>query len=626
VVPRRRTLASLIALALLAGQAFAVARAACDGHPTPPQAPELTIYELRLAGGRRLVLNEALTAYSTGDTTYLPLGVLTRSLEFPIEVEPGERRASGWFLEPTRTFRLDLERCAVAVDGRRLDLQHSGVVADGTDLYIDTDILERWFPLELDAAPARLVVEITPREPLPIEQRLKRRARWGRVSTDRDDVSDYAGVDVPYRMWDWPFVDVTVEGRARHDEAGDRADGRYKVVGTGDLLSMHTNLAVSGTDRNGVQDVFLTMGRSDPDAGLLGPLAAREYAFGDIPMAQDPLIAGNTLGRGVTVSSYHPNRPEEFSRITLRGELPLGWDVELYQDDHLVDYQSGAERDRYDFTDVPLSFGRNRLRLVFYGPQGQVREQTVSRTIGPGMVRPGEQHYRLTAMKERTDERLGEQAPAKGRWLGSYEYGVNDVLSVGAGYKSLALDDGRHDYATANISTALSRIFTTLEYAKEIDGGHAASAQVSTFLGPLSLTAETARFHGFRSERTEEDGPGDLQARNELRLSNRFPPWHGLWFYLAGELRDEQWSQGDRHQLGSRFSVSGRRWRFTHNIDDSRVDTDSVSSEQTSHRILLSTRWGRTSLRGEVVQQLRPERELTSMGLSPAGVQVPIPS
>ncbi len=59
----------------------------------------------------------------------------------------------------------------------------------------------------------------------------------------------------------------------------------------------------------------------------------------------------------------------------MRGILPTGYEVELYRNDILVGSVRTAVNDQYEFLEVPVDYGVNVFRLVFYGPQGQRREE-----------------------------------------------------------------------------------------------------------------------------------------------------------------------------------------------------------------------------------------------------------
>jgi hypothetical protein len=72
------------------------------------------------------------------------------------------------------------------------------------------------------------------------------------------------------------------------------------------------------------------------------------------------------------------DQPTSFDRHTLQGDLPPGWDVELYYNEALVGFQQSRPDGKYSFDDQPLAYGPNEFRLVFHGPLGQLRVERQS--------------------------------------------------------------------------------------------------------------------------------------------------------------------------------------------------------------------------------------------------------
>lgn len=623
-MPVRR--APVAALACLLWASVPAPAAADCTDAGPAMAPEaMTIVQVRLEGPPELTLAAGMPAFDLADGLFLPLGELARHVEFAIEVEPSAGRAQGWFLEQARRFELDLADCRALVDGAGERLDGKRVTAHEGDLYVRLDALERWFPWRLAFDRSRLILAVDSTEPLPIERELARERRWRRLDGRRDEneTGDYPTAEVPYRWWDWPFLDLTVEGRTRRDHATGEHDAaaRYKLVAAGDLLGHNAEIAVAGDDRRSVSDTFVALGRTDPGGGLLGPLGARRYRLGDLGIPRDPLVGENTLGEGVTVSSFPLDRPQEYDNIDFRGELPIGWDAELYHNGRLVAFQSGSNDSRYDFTGVPLQFGRNRFRIVLYGPQGQVRERTVQRIVGPGMVRPGHQHYRVTALAE-DDAPVLPDGERMTRFKGAYELGVTDFLSLGAGLERLTLADGVHEYARLGVRTAGPGFFATLEGARERDAvdatdGRAVYGLLSTAIGPVNLSLETARFADFESERTLDPGLGLLQRRSRLRVDARGRP-AGAWsLYLGGELGRARWSRGDTADGSLRLSASGVGWSLSDVVEGRRQQLDGGEPQWTAfNSLLVSARAGRVSLRGRIRHELRPMERLRDAGVN----------
>ncbi len=340
-----------------------------------PADDDLLILQLQI---NDLVLSEGLTAYQIPSGVCLYLSEVTEALDFPISVRVDQVRAEGWFLHEDRTFVLDLMRNEVLIANRVADFDANRIERHPNGICVELTLLSSWFPVSFKPNLSNAFINLISWEPLPIEQRLAReKRRKGLRSGSTGDV-DYPRVEIPYQTFRWPAVDTFVDyqlSRENYDAIQERR-GRYNVLVIGDLLQMSGELFVSGDTEDTVSSARASLGRKDPAGGLLGLLDAKEFTVGDVATPETRLVATSRTGRGVSISSFPLDQPDEFDRITLRGDLPIGWEVELYRTGILLDFQLSQEDGRYEFLDVQLLFGRNELRLVFYGPQGQIREET----------------------------------------------------------------------------------------------------------------------------------------------------------------------------------------------------------------------------------------------------------
>ena len=110
-------------------------------------------------------------------------------------------------------------------------------------------------------------------------------------------------------------------------------------------------------------------------------------------------MSGSLQGTGVFVSTDRNRQNTDFDVVTIEGQSTPGWDVEIYSRGVLIDFGVVDELGRYRFEDVPLTFGNNVIRLVFYGPQGQVEERTETYSIARSFLKPGETTYQAGIVK-----------------------------------------------------------------------------------------------------------------------------------------------------------------------------------------------------------------------------------
>ncbi len=587
--------------------------------PKPVSRPDeqLLIFELRW---KDIVLNEAMIGYLDGARMLLPLGEVARSLDFSISVDPGAGMAQGWFLEPNRLFYLDVPRREVVVAGRR------GTVAKGMaelqidDIFVDSRMFAEWFPIDLRIDIPSLQIEAVGREPLPIAEREARAQRREALFGPRDgDRGAYTQMEMPpYRALSWPNVDLSTEHLYRkNDDGSDEYVGTYNVFATGDLLYLDSEVFVGGDDEHPFSDARLTFGRRDPDRGLFGPLGVTEFAGGDIFTPQVPLISRQQLGRGAEISSFPLLRPTEFDRITLRGDLPLGWEVELYRNEVLLDFRLAGSDGLYEFVDVPLVYGLNVLRLVFYGPQGQKREELQRLLVGSGLVRPGDFLFRLAGNQH--DEVIlpvddgTDPEPQEGdaRGFAEFELGITRNLSVAAGFSSVPLDTERRNYGSLGLRAGIGNVFGRLDLVGDDTGGRAGKVALQSQFPNLSLLLEHSEFQDFVSEQVFDD-VDLLERRSNARLDGLLdlPLLPHIPYALTGAYEGRE-SGSDAVDLTNRLSTTVNGLSLSNNLNWHWNNIGGSDFSTLTGAFLIGGHYGPFDLRGQVDYGLDPDQELT---------------
>jgi len=526
-------------------------------NPVQRPTEELLVLEMRLG---RYILSEGIIGYIHRGGVLLSLEELARVLEFPINVEPKSGQAAGWFLNENRLFSLDIARREVVVEGRTHSFDPDLVELHSDGIYVDATLFKQWFPVDIEVDLPRLVINVTSHERLPIEQRLEREKIQDRLSRGSLIRPIYPRAKSPYSLLDWPFIDVSSNFLYRSPETGGR-EARYNGLFSGDFLYMSSVLFLAGIDDDSLTDVRLTMGRSDPDGNLLGPLHAQSFKLGDIFSPQIPLISNSNAGRGAEISNFPLNRPSEFDRTTLQGELPPDWEVELYRNEVLLDFQKSRADGRYEFIDVPLLYGVNVLRLIFYGPQGQKREEVRSVYVGPGLVHPGKGHFRITANQQdkylflSKKYALKNELFGKGRFFAEYEEGISRRFSISYNAVTLPFEDGRRYYASLGLRAAILGAFTRLDVSQELEGGSAFQFATQFNMLGNDVFAEHGQFFDFVSERIRKESD-PIESLTRIRLDGVLSFWRlpRVPFSLVGFLERRE-SGRYRTDILNRLSI-----------------------------------------------------------------------
>ena len=325
-------------------------------------APELLL-EVRL---EQHLLSDGISAFEHKGDVLLPLGEVARLLTIAIRANPSEGQASGYILEEQRGFRLDLNEQVVVRNGERQPYNPALVRRRADDIYVAASLLARWLPADFEIDMASLSLKVRAREKLPLQARLERQGKGRADAASAAIQADpgYARVATPYRLARMPFADQTIGVDWRRSPGQGARSVGYTAYATSDLLGAEAALYINrGEDVRGPV-ARLTLGRHDPDANLLGPLRARTVQVGSVSGAGVPNIAqGSAPGNGLLVSNRALGLPARFDRHNLQGDLPPGWDVELYFNEALIGFQQSRPDGRYSFNDQPLIYGANVFRL-----------------------------------------------------------------------------------------------------------------------------------------------------------------------------------------------------------------------------------------------------------------------
>ncbi|MCK2149279.1 SPOR domain-containing protein [Marinobacter alexandrii] len=565
-------------------------------------APVLLLLEVRLDTE---VIAEAIPAYERDGQILLPLGELARALTIGIQTRPDESVASGFILSPERSFSLNVNSLEVTWAGQTRTFEPSLVLAEPDDIYVASELLERWFPVVLEVQRSSQVLHVDALEELPLQAQWRRERMQSRpVSGGRYEAPRYVYRRSPYRMLDIPFIDQTLEGELQKNNGETEASGRYTAFLTGDLLGMESSLYVAAGTRESDHDVRATVGRSDPDGELLGPLQARSYRLGSFTSPSvDNLVRGKS-GEGISVTNRPLTQPSSFDSQTLEGDLPPGWDVELYYNNALVDFQQARADGRYRFEDLPLSYGRNDFRLVFHGPLGQTRVEEYNFLLDSSMARPGELRYNLSEHRDEDGE---------SRSVGQLELGLGRNLTASTSFIRAPLAESDVQYSSLGLRAFWRSMSLNGNYVRSDNGGRLWEMGMQTRLSGMSIDAGRIYLDDFVSDEFSPFLTDPVRLRDEVRLAGIMTLGEQNRIPATLELTRDQRESGEADTtLGSRLSAYVFRTALTNTLSWQ----DEPAQEKVSGSFLLSRRVYGMGVRGVMNYDLHPRSKVTSVSLT----------
>ena len=618
-----RSALTLVALVtLLAANIFAPpVQAAEKTNSTPAPSPAITEPDpdqSRILGIRvgSYMLDDLVSAYAINNSTYLPLGAIAQLTDMAIKVEPANGTASGFIFREDRRFFLDIARGEVTLAGKRqsIDMQKIRIYPD--DIYIEADILSKWMPFTIDVDLFSSLITVKSEEKLPLEQRIEREKRFVNIAANKPAKDKgYPNIIEPYSQWTLPRFTATFRDSITSSGSQTTNALNYSIHATNDIFKLESSIYLSGDDQEPLRDTRITLGRKDPDNGLLGGLKASEFAFGHIDIGQSAHVTRSATPQpGAFVSTYPLDRSSEFDRHTFIGDLPTGWEVELYRNNSLIGLARSDNKGQYRFEDIPLFFGDNFFRLVFYGPQGQKREETRNFNLSDIVAKPGQQFYSIQSTQ---DPDGGIQNSL------SWDRGINSKISMHLGYDSLTLGTDYlmgqpaevHKYTNVGVKGLLGRFFLNGDYVKDSSNGQLSGFGLQMRVGDhTAIGAKYALLENFVSERyplladpTQSVTEANINtAIQKIGNMPRIP--------ISFSLQQYQYASGaTQNVLTNLISASVFRMAVSNNI--THIQNGS-QPQQTSGALQISRSNRNFSIRGDLNYTIAPTSDLTSAAIT----------
>ncbi|MBV1928199.1 MAG: hypothetical protein KUG81_01640, partial [Gammaproteobacteria bacterium] len=471
-----------------------------------------------------------LLIYLDEDEMLLPLSVFTELLEFPISVNTSTGNANGWFLNEDNKFELSPPYKSVKIGEKTIPITKGIVETHIDDIYVSSDLLEEWFPITLTMNFNELRLYMDVSEDLPIEARAKRRNAWEKSKLHTKPFVEIEGdvITLPYRKFAAPTVQVNHNVGFSRIQKVPSASSSHSVNLQGDLLGMGAqgsfNFSTDNEGKNEFQNIQFRLKKEDYEGGIAGPMKATSLEIGDISTGSFPLAAGQSRGRGFNINNNPINFIRDPNEFKVEGDAPIGWDIEVYQDQNLLDFATIDTSGKYAFDTIPLREGFNLFRIVLYGPNGEKRERFERFYLGPGMVEPGKLLYEISGLQSSTPllNFSTQNQPDTDPTLSVIgEYGLHKNFSVNAGYYNGPLGKGSLDAVGVGARISTTNMFTQVDLLRDKSGAQSYSVNATGNLSKnITLRGLHRRHKGYAQDlrSTEETTSVSLSQQFSLKL------------------------------------------------------------------------------------------------------------
>ena len=306
----------------------------------------------------------------------LSLNDIRDVLQIPINIDETGKRATGWYVYEEKAFFLDVENRVARTDIGEFQVSEN-ILAEDADIFVPVGEFGRWIDFEFKPDISAQELDIVSSELLPIQKRYLRRqsdiTKIKRLKPSlplKDDERKSVG---------YPAIDVATRSTYRRpdpDRPGTRTHSAT-VRTVGDFLDGTLTTQSQLNNRDQLTNVRLNYKQESPKSDLLGPLKARRFDAGDVTTTRVGIGGNVSQELGVRLTNADPLRRTQRATTAISGTAFPGWEVELYRSNHFIGFREIGDDGFYSFDNVELFLSNNNFKLLFYGPQGEVREETL---------------------------------------------------------------------------------------------------------------------------------------------------------------------------------------------------------------------------------------------------------
>ncbi|HET9810196.1 MAG TPA: carboxypeptidase-like regulatory domain-containing protein [Sphingomicrobium sp.] len=610
-----RQAGALLSLASLSAFGAVAATPVGDGWAADPETQfllDVKLHQYRLGDGVR--------AYNTPEGTCIVFGDFLATLDVPMRIDLTAKTASGWAFKESNRISIDAGSGQVAYGGKSEALAPNAIRETPEGWCVDSASLTRWFGIGVKPFTNGSMLLLETEAKLPVELAIERQKRAENLHKAKFDLASLPQVKLPYRMWRAPALDFVVSAGATYRaDNGIEVDRQSSIHAAGEIARLSYDAQIA-TDQKGIPaSLRLRAYRSDPDGELLGPLKATHFGFGDVSGFSTRIAGTATSGRGALVTNRPVASLTDFDRTRFEGDLPAGWDAELYRNGQLLAFAHSDARQRYAFDDVQLLYGENEIKIVLYGPQGQVRSRVELINVGEDNVPPGKTWYwagfnqpgrDIVALHQ--DDTPSTQP--KMQAAVSMEHGLDERTSVGVIARTMLLEDERVTFVEGSVRRSIGSALIEVAAARETGGGIAARAQLLAKLGKVNLSAEAVAANDFhlRGGRATSVRDGRFSVDAPVSIGRTVVPVHGDIHYV------DRADGSSELQAAGRLSTTIGRFNLATAVKYSQqfLASGPDPPPETTAELMGTGRIGAVRVRGASTFQISPESKFRSAELS----------
>ena len=407
----------------------------------------LRYYLLRLNGEHKLT--ESLTAYNFSEYNYISLEEFFKAMKFPIFYDQKKKSFTGWYINKVRKIEIDFANNIARFNNKEIFLDEWDYIYYEEEYLVNTKLLDHIFPLIFLTNDKAQILELKSTRVLPIEVEIIRKEKQLELANrNRKKKKDKQQVKPKYKLASLPFTNIALSNRYNSNKRESSKQTRLSYNMVGDLLWFNNRFSGHSEDGGNIKNIRLTSTRYDPTASQLWPLNASLIQLGDISSQSTELVSSGHMAKGLKISNKKRDNVERINLVKIEGDALPDWQVELYRNNYLINYQNIGEQGIYSFEDVELLSGVNVMKLIFHGPYGQIKEETKTYLLDNSLGGRNKIYYDISINKhgqsfiedeDNDTTRLVDDEKDNTRTNIDLEYGATSFLSLLYNYTSIPL-------------------------------------------------------------------------------------------------------------------------------------------------------------------------------------------
>jgi hypothetical protein len=446
----RQTTLRIAAVAVASLLVALLAVSADGGDSVPSQEAEIVLV-VDLDGE---TISDSLLGTDRSGRLYVPVCAITEAVSLAISCT--DDRAFGFAVTESRPFVIDL-REGYVISGRSAYRIGDAAFRSGSDIMVDAVELSKWLPIDFEFNKYTSVLQLRPREALPVQQ-FKKRQRLKRPppAPVAKDLPDHTPAR---RLVAAPAIDFATQLQLTGEEHTTMKGATQNSLDVaGDFLYMSGEGHFSAENET-LKRLDLTLSRRRDPAFMVGPVPITQIKVGS---SQVPYIDGIGASSKPMYGVYLSNRPifgsANFLRHDINGSLPQGWDAELFHNGMPIGYQPPTPENMYHFRNLQVFYGVNNFKVVLHGPFGEARESEET-FVSDAVTPKGSFLYTVSSVFETgltdTDSANGQRHRETNTTITS-DFGLTrNVTGATALVRHTDLYGVERDYTVVGVRTAL---------------------------------------------------------------------------------------------------------------------------------------------------------------------------